>query len=557
MEGIGIGTSDFKKLRIKDYYYIDKTMYIKDILDNKSEIVLVTRPRRFGKTLNMSMLKYYFDCTKKDSKELFQGLKILEQEEKYTSKLGYYPVIYVTLKDAGLMNYNLMMMQLKTIMMEVYYEHRYVLEKEEMSEGERKIFNRMLSAEANDIDIMNSLKILSKILYQYYNKPVILLIDEYDVPLQNVYIQGYYEEAVSFYRTFYGATFKDNPYLEKTVITGVSRVAKESIFSGANNFDVYTVLDDEFSDDFGITEEEMEKAIQDFGIEEDRKEIKKWYDGYRIGNTEGIYNPWSILNYLKNKQLMQYWVNTSSNDLIKLVLKNSSTVKEKMERLLKDEEIEVPINLETIIVGIENNEDNIWGLMLGTGYLKVTEVVNLAEHIYKVKLPNYEIKLLFQQIINDWFRNKVMGNDLKSILKDLVTLNLDEFERKFRVLVKEMFSYMDVGENTAENFYHAFVLGMLVGLKDTYYVNSNRESGYGRYDIMLEPKDKNGNSFIMEFKVLDDMEEKTIEDTIKNAKKQIEEKGYETNLREKGYRNITKMVYAFKGKEVKMEVYNN
>ena len=557
MEGIGIGTSDFKKLRIKDYYYIDKTMYIKDILDNKSEIVLVTRPRRFGKTLNMSMLKYYFDCTKKDSKELFQGLKILEQEEKYTSKLGYYPVIYVTLKDAGLMNYNLMMMQLKTIMMEVYYEHRYVLEKEEMSEGERKIFNRMLSAEANDIDIMNSLKILSKILYQYYNKPVILLIDEYDVPLQNAYIQGYYEEAVSFYRTFYGATFKDNPYLEKTVITGVSRVAKESIFSGANNFDVYTVLDDEFSDDFGITEEEMEKAIQDFGIEEDRKEIKKWYDGYRIGNTEGIYNPWSILNYLKNKQLMQYWVNTSSNDLIKLVLKNSSTIKEKMERLLKDEEIEVPINLETIIVGIENNEDNIWGLMLGTGYLKVTEVVNLAEHIYKVKLPNYEIKLLFQQIINDWFRNKVMGNDLKSILKDLVTLNLDEFERKFRVLVKEMFSYMDVGENTAENFYHAFVLGMLVGLKDTYYVNSNRESGYGRYDIMLEPKDKNGNSFIMEFKVLDDMEEKTIEDTIKNAKKQIEEKGYETNLREKGYRKITKMVYAFKGKEVKMEVYNN
>ena len=555
MKKIGIGESDFKGLRVRDNYYIDKTMYIKDIMDNESRVILVTRPRRFGKTLNMSMLKYYFDRTKKDSKELFQGLKILEQEEKYTSKLGYYPVIYVTLKDAGLMNYNLMMMQLKTIMMEVYYEHRYVLEKEEMSEGERKIFNRMLSAEANDIDIMNSLKILSKILYQYYNKPVILLIDEYDVPLQNAYIQGYYEEAVSFYRTFYGVTFKDNPYLEKTVITGVSRVAKESIFSGANNFDVYTVLDDEFSDDFGITEEEMEKAIQDFGIEEDRKEIKKWYDGYRIGNTEGIYNPWSILNYLKNKQLKQYWVNTSSNDLIKLVLKNSSTIKEKMERLLKDEEIEVPINLETIIVGIENNEDNIWGLMLGTGYLKVTEVVNLAEHIYKVKLPNYEIKLLFQQIINDWFKNKVIGNDLKSILKDLVTLNLDEFERKFRVLVKEMFSYMDVGENTAENFYHAFVLGMLVGLKDTYYVNSNRESGYGRYDIMLEPKEKSGNSFIMEFKVLDDIKEKTIEDTIKNAKEQIDKKEYEAILKEKGYTNITKMVFAFKAKEVKMEIY--
>ena len=318
---------------------------------------------------------------------------------------------------------------------------------------------------------------------------------------------------------------------------------------------MFTVLDNEFSDDFGITEQEMDKVIKDFNVEEEREEIKKWYDGYRVGDTEGIYNPWSILNYLTDRRLMQYWVNTSSNDLIKLVLKNSTTVKEKIERLLKDEEIEVPINLETVIVGIENNEDNIWGLMLGTGYLKATETVNLAESIYKVKLPNYEIKLLFQQIINDWFRNKVIGNDLKSILKDLVTLNLKNFERKFRVLVREMFSYMDVGENTAENFYHAFVLGMLVGLKDTYYVNSNRESGYGRYDIMLEPKDKNANSFIMEFKVLDDMEEKTIEDTIENAKKQIEEKGYETDLKMRGYKNITKIVFAFKGKEVKFEAY--
>ena len=330
---------------------------------------------------------------------------------------------------------------------------------------------------------------------------------------------------------------------------------KKAYSAGANNFKVYTVLDDEFSSDFGITEEEMDKVIKDFKVEEDKTEIKKWYDGYRIGNTEGIYNPWSILNYLTDKKLIQYWVNTSSNDLIKLVLKNSSTIKEKIERLLKDEEIEVPINLETIIVGIENNEDNIWGLMLGTGYLKVTKTINLAEHIYKVKLPNYEIKLLFQQIIKDWFRNKVMGNDLNSILKDLVTLNIDEFEMKFQVLVKEMFSYLDVGENTAENFYHAFVLGMLVGLKDTYYVNSNRESGYGRYDIMLEPKEKTGNSFIIEFKVNKKDKEKTLEDTIKNAKKQIEEKGYEANLKEKGYTNITKIVFAFKGKEVKMEVY--
>ena len=300
----------------------------------------------------------------------------------------------------------------------------------------------------------------------------------------------------------------------------------------------------------------MDKIIEDYKIEDEKEEIKKWYDGYTIGNTKGIYNPWSILNYLTDRKLMPYWVNTSSNDLIKLILKNSITVKEKIETLLRDEEIEVPINLETIIVGIENDEDNIWGLMIQTGYLKITKVVDLALHIYKVKIPNYEINILFQQIIHEWFRNKVPGNDLRTILKDLVTLNFENFEYKFKKLVKEMFSFMDVGENTAENFYHAFVLGMLVGLKDTYYVNSNRESGLGRYDIMLEPKNKTENSFIMEFKILNNTEEKTIEETIKTAKKQIEEKGYETNLKMRGYENITKIVFVFKGKEVKMEIIN-
>ena len=392
-------------------------------------------------------------------------------------------------------------------------------------------------------------------LYREYEKPVMLFLDEYDVPLQNAYVQGFYDEAIEFFRTFYGTTFKDNQYIEKTVLTGVSRVAKESIFSGANNFRVFTILDNEFAEDFGITEQEMDKIIKDFDIRDDKEEIKKWYDGYKIGDKEGIYNPWSILNYLTDRRLMPYWVNTSSNDLIKLILKNSSTIKEKMETLLRGEEITVPINFETIIVGIEQNEDNIWGLLLGTGYLKITEVVNLAESIYKVKLPNYEIKNLFEGIIRDWFSNKVIGNDLRSILNDLVTLNMYEFERKFIVLVRQMFSFMDVGENTAENFYHAFVLGMLVGLKETYYVNSNRESGFGRYDIMLEPKDKNDNSFVIEFKVLDDLSETTIEQTIENAKKQIIDKKYEENLIERGFKNITKMVFAFKGKEVKMVIF--
>ena len=551
--GIGIGISDFKALRVRKNYFIDKTMYIKDIIDNQSGVVLITRPRRFGKTLNMSMLRYFFDCDVKDSKELFKGLKIMEQEEKYTSKLGTYPCIYLTMKDLNVSTYEYMIMQLRTAMMEIYFEKRYLLERE-IPKGERETYNRMLSAKANEMEILNSIKMLSKLLYNYYNKPVMLFIDEYDVPIQSAYVKGYYEKAIEFLKTFYGTTFKDNPYLEKTVLTGVSRVAKESIFSGANNFDVYTVLNDEFADDFGITSEEMDKVIEDFGVEEEKEEIKKWYDGYRIGNVEGIYNPWSVLNYLAKKELKPYWVNTSSNDLIKLTIKNSMTVKEKMERLLKDEEIEVPINLETIINGIEDNENNIWGLMLGTGYLKVVEVVDLVDEIYKVKIPNYEIKILFQDIVRSWFNDKVVGNDLRSILKDLVELNLSEFEKKFRVLVREMFSYMDVGENTAENFYHAFVLGMLVGLKDTYYVNSNRESGFGRYDIMLEPHDKSKNSFIIEFKVADDFEDETIEEVLTSAKKQIEEKKYESNLRERGFTNITKMVFAFKGKECKMEV---
>ena len=297
----------------------------------------------------------------------------------------------------------------------------------------------------------------------------------------------------------------------------------------------------------------MEKIIKDFGVEENKEEIKNWYEGYKIGELDGIYNPWSILNYLTDRELVPYWVNTSSNDLIKLVLKNSMTVKEKIERLLKEEEIEVIVDQETVITGIEKNEDNIWGLLVGTGYLKVTEKIERKR--CKVKIPNYEIKALFEDIVEDWFNDKVIGNDLRTILKDLITLNLKEFEVKFKVLVEEMFSYMDVGKNTAENFYHAFVLGMLVGLKDTHYVNSNRESGYGRYDIMLEPKDKNGNSFIMEFKVLKNGEEKTLKETIENAKKQIEEKKYEESLKERGFKNITKMVYAFNGKEVEMEVY--
>ena len=352
MKGIGIGESDFKGLRIKDNYYIDKTLYIKHIIDNQSRVILVTRPRRFGKTLNMSTLRYFFDCEKKDTSKLFEGLKIMEQGEKYTSKLGAYPCIYITLKDVRGSNLEEMMLLFQTELNELFIDHANLLKSEKIFDVEKEMFNTILNLKGNKIQLQGAIKLLSRMLYREYEKPVMLFLDEYDVPLQNAYVQGFYDEAIEFFRTFYGTTFKDNQYIEKTVLTGVSRVAKESIFSGANNFRVYTVLDNEFAEDFGITENEMDKIIQDFNIQDDKEEIKKWYDGYKIGDTEGIYNPWSILNYLTDRKLMPYWVNTSSNDLIKLILKNSSTIKEKIEALLRGEEIIVPVNFETIIVGI-------------------------------------------------------------------------------------------------------------------------------------------------------------------------------------------------------------
>ena len=554
MQGIGIGISDFKSLRLRKNYFIDKSLYIKDIIDNQSGVILVTRPRRFGKTLNMSMLRYYFDLKQKDNKGLFEDLKIMKEDKYYTSKLGYYPVIYVTLKDLTGISFEEMLLQLKTELVEVFIDNADLLNSKKLLDVEKEMFSTVLNLKANKIELQGALKLLSKLLYREYGKPVILLVDEYDVPLQSAYVKGYYDEAIEFLKGFYNITFKDNQYLEKTVLTGVSRIAKESLFSGMNNFKVYTIMDNEFADDFGITDKEMKKIITDFDVKEDEEEIKKWYDGYKIGNVEEIYNPWSILNYLTDKQLKPYWANTSSNDLIKITLRKSNSIKEKMIKLLNDEPVEVTIDLETIIVGIEEREENIWGLMLQTGYLKVEEVVSLEERRYKVKLPNNEIKDLFRGIIRDWFSNKVEGNDLRSILEDLITLKLEDFERKFKKLVIEMFSFFDVGENTAENFYHAFVLGMLVGLKDKYFVKSNRESGYGRYDIMLEPKEKNGNSFIMEFKIAEDMEEESLEKLIEEAKKQIEEKKYEQELKERGFSNITKMIFAFKGKEFKLEI---
>ena len=554
-KSIGIGISDFKKVIKEDIYYIDKTMYIKEMIDNKDEVILLTRPRRFGKTLNMSMLRYYFDNRINDSKELFKGLNIMDQDEKYIKEMNRYPVIYLSFAELKVENREKMILGLKSLIMELYQEHRYLLDSDKLYEEDKNKIKDILNVKEDEVALQRSIKDLCMYLERYHDEKPIVLIDEYDVPLQNSYIEGYYEDAINFLRSFYTTILKDNIYLKKAVLTGVSRIAKENLFSGLNNLSVSTVMENRFTDSFGFTEIEVQNMLKDFGIEESINNVKLWYDGYKIGNLDGIYNPWSILNFASEQELKPYWVNTSSNDLIKMILKDSTTIKEKIERLLKNEEVEVIANFDTVLKDIEKNEDNVWGLFISTGYLKVTEKIDIAEGIYKVKIPNLEIKSLFLQIVKSWFFGKKNGLELKDMLNDLITLNFESYSEKFEQFVMQMFSYFDVGEDTAENFYHAFVLGMLVNLKDSYYIRSNRELGLGRYDIMLEPNDKNENAFIMEFKVYRENKENDIDETIQNAKNQIEKKEYENDLKSRGYKNIKKVVYAFKGKETKLEMY--
>ena len=552
---IGLGVSDFKQMIKEDVYYVDKTMYIKEIIDNRDKVVLVTRPRRFGKTLNMSMLRYYFDNRVKDSKELFNGLEIMTQDERYLKEMNKYPVIYLSLARVKETNFEEMILALKSIVMELYQEHRYLLDSDKLYEEDKNKIKEILNAKEDNETLKTSILDLCTYLERHYGEMPIVLIDEYDVPLQNAYVHGYYEEAINFIRRFYTSAFKDNVHLKKAVLTGVSRIAKESIFSDLNNLSVSTVMENKFTDLFGFTESEVKDILKYFEISENMENVKLWYDGYKIGNLDGIYNPWSILNFASEQELKPYWVNTSSNDLIKMILKDSTTIKEKIERLLKNEEVEVIANFDTVLKDIEKNENNVWGLFISTGYLKVTEKLDHSRK-FKVKIPNFEIKELFKSIVDSWFYGKVNGIELSNMLNDLITLNFESYSRKFQKIVMEMFSYFDVGNDTAENFYHAFVLGMLVNLKDSYYIRSNRESGLGRYDIMLEPNDKNENAFIMEFKVYDELDnEKNIMETIQNAKNQIENKKYENDLKSRGYKNIKKVVYAFKGKETKLEMY--
>ena len=537
MKRLAIGIDDFRKIIKEDCYYVDKTKFIADVLQDASNVKLFTRPRRFGKTLNMSMLKYFFDVREsEENRKLFNGLDI--EKSKYIDEQGKYPTILISLKSIKYETWEESLEQLKSLISNLYNEFEYI--RESLNESEIELFNDIWFKKENG-EYANSLKNLTSFLYKYYKKEVILLIDEYDIPLITAHKYGYYNEIINFYKIFLGEALKTNQYLKMGVLTGIIRVIKTGIFSDLNNLKVYSILEKKYSEFFGFTEEEVKKALQYFNIEEELTNVKYWYDGYKFGNSE-LYNPWSIINFLDGRELKNYWVGTSENFLIKNILENStSRTNEILEKLFNEEEVEEAIT-GTSDLSILMDSKEVWELLLFSGYLTVKEKID--EDIYSLKLPNMEVKKLFKKE----FINVHFGIGLfRKTMEALKSLKFNDFEKYFQEIMLKSTSNWDTSK---EAFYHGLSLGMLSYLDNDYYVTSNFEAGFGRYDVVLEPKNKNNRAFILEFKVTDD--ENKLEKLSEEAIKQIEEKRYDINLKSRGIKEITFVGVAFYGKKLKV-----
>ena len=537
MKRLAIGIDDFRKIIKEDCYYVDKTKFIADVLQDASNVKLFTRPRRFGKTLNMSMLKYFFDVREsEENRKLFNGLDI--EKSKYIDEQGKYPTILISLKSIKYETWEESLEQLKSLISNLYNEFEYI--RESLNESEIELFNDIWFKKENG-EYANSLKNLTSFLYKYYKKEVILLIDEYDIPLITAHKYGYYDEIINFYKIFLGEALKTNQYLKMGVLTGIIRVIRTGIFSDLNNLKVYSILEKKYSEFFGFTEEEVKEALQSFDIEEELVNVKYWYDGYKFGDSE-LYNPWSIINFLDGRELKSYWVGTSENFLIKNILENStSRTNEILEKLFNEEEVEEAIT-GTSDLSILMDSKEVWELLLFSGYLTVKEKID--EDIYSLKLPNMEVKKLFKkEIINVHFGISLFRKTMEA----LKNLNFNDFEKYFQEIMLKSTSNWDTSK---EAFYHGLSLGMLSYLDNDYYVTSNFEAGFGRYDVVLEPKNKNNRAFILEFKVTDD--ENKLEKLSEEAIKQIEEKRYDINLKSRGIKEITFVGIAFYGKKLKV-----
>ena len=536
-KGLGIGIEDFKEIIYENCYYIDKTMYIEDLIKDKSKIKLFTRPRRFGKTLNMLTLKYFFDIeNKEENRKLFKNLYI--EKSEYFKEQGQYPVIFISLKGLKEKTWENCFNEIKALISKLYNEFEFI--KKVLNESELNIFDKIW-LKKDDGEYTNALKNLTSFLYKYYKKEVILLIDEYDAPLINAYEYGYYDEAILFFKVFYGEALKTNLYLRTGIMTGIIRVIKAGIFSDLNNLKIYSILDKEYSDFFGFTQEEVKKALEDFKIEYELPDVKSWYDGYKFGNSE-VYNPWSILNFLQHKELEAYWVKTSSNFLIKEALKNVNLdVKESLENLFNGENVEEVITGNSDLSSLLSYHD-IWELLLFSGYLTINKKID--KKLYSLRLPNREIKELFKdEFIDISFGESQFIKTMESLKRN----KLEDFEKNLQKILLNSTSYQDTKN---EDFYHGLILGMTLYLDSQYYVTSNKESGLGRYDVTIEPKNKNNKGYILEFKVTKNEED--LEKEAKQAIEQIISKKYDISLKERGIKDIIILGVAFCGKLVKV-----
>lgn len=553
MKKLSISISDFKEIIENGHYFLDKSLFIKEIINSDAKVLLLPRPRRFGKTLNLSMLKYFFEKSQETNKQLFKDLGI-EKEKKIMNLQGQYPVIFLTFKDIKELNWDNTISKIKDLIAQEFSKHDYLVNSNTLKNFEKEYFNNIISKKAEQSDYENSLKNLSIWLAKFYNKKTIILIDEYDSPITAGYLKNYYDQIIGFMRNFLSAGLKDNSYLEKAVITGVLRVAKESIFSGLNNLKVYSILNENFSEYFGFLQNEVEEILNYYGLESKIAEVKEWYDGYNFAQNK-IYNPWSIINFIADKgEFGIFWVNTSDNELIKnLITNGDENLKKDIESIVANKINKHIINDTIIFKDIEKISESTLNLLLFSGYLTVSGVKynkNQDAFLGKLSIPNREIRSLYKNIIRYWFNASIGKDNYKLMLKNLINGNIKEFQDYFSNFVLSSFSTFDLPENESEKVYHSFVLGMLISLNKDYILKSNRESGFGRYDVILIPKNKNKLGIILEFKKA--KEKESLTESSQDALKQIQDKKYDQELKDLGIKNLLLLGIAFKGKMVEI-----
>lgn len=552
---VPIGVDDFGKIITNGYYYIDKTAFIKELLDKKSEVNLFTRPRRFGKTLNLSMLKYFFEkpIDGKSNKHLFDGLKIMEAGEKYTAEQEQYPVIMLTLKSAKQANFNLAYKKLRETIASEFYRHKVILQGA-MSERRKEKYVALMDETAEYSDYLTALAFLSECLYEYYHKKVIIFIDEYDVPLENAFYRDFYEDMTDFIRSLFESALKTNPYLEFSVITGCLRISKESIFTGLNNLDVISILNIDYGEYFGFTEQEVKEMLSFYHRENKMDIMKEWYDGYMFGNTE-VYNPWSVINFVKsliadeNAFPTPAWSNTSSNNIIKeLIYDADDSAKEEIQNLINGGTIEKKVHEDITYDDIHESEDNLWNFLFFTGYLKKSFMRMEGDARYiTMAVPNREVSSIYRDKISNWFRDEIKVQDLTSLYKAMLNADVEKFQEEIAKQLRRTISYMD----GKEAFYHGFLLGLMANLSD-YRVKSNREAGEGRFDICVYNLDERIPPVILELKIADKYKE--LDTNCDKALKQIEEKDYAREWAEDGYTEVICYGVAFFRKRVRIKV---